>query len=458
MRECTLLFVHGSAMGYGRYGVELAKALEADGVDVYDHLDAPEEPHRFGDKLVETGQRSKRTNVVCWVSVPTHARGWWEGQHAAISTMWEATALPESFRETLHEFSTVIVPSDHNVELFSNYHNNVHKVPLGMDSARWHLRERPALGAYFKFLIGGSGARKGTDLAHRAFRKLWGKEGSWGDGPIPVLVMKNPKAERFHGERIEIIGGRISAEAEADLYADAHCYLQPSRGEGFGLQPLQALAQGCPTILTNAHGHTDFAHLGLPLSTTLTKAQYFIYGDADQWWEPDFDELCDHMRWVYDHYDEAVGDAKRASDVIHEQFTWANTARAFCEVFGDELEKPYSGLNNWKELDLRRYLVIVRENWKADIAGKTYFFEAGEEYWEPADVKRILFEGGKLHPLCLHTKEPGSELDLGLTEGQLQHLDQYSASHAHCPTCGSRLNSTPTYADSLYQAMEVNRA
>ena len=62
---------------------------------------------------------------------------------------------------------------------------------------------------------------------------------------------------------------------ELDLYRSCHAYLQPSRGEGFGLQPLQALALGRPTILTNAHGHASFAHLGIPLDSTMQKAAYF---------------------------------------------------------------------------------------------------------------------------------------------------------------------------------------
>src|SRR5207248_1555121 len=98
------------------------------GIDVYDHLDAPDDGLDYNAKLLERprdvnvpvignpamvdARRAKRTNAVCWVSVPTHARGWWKGQHPTIFTMWEAMTLPEAFRENLHEFDTIIVPSD----------------------------------------------------------------------------------------------------------------------------------------------------------------------------------------------------------------------------------------------------------------------------------------------------------------------------------------------------------
>jgi hypothetical protein len=105
-------------------------------------------------------------------------------------------ASPESFRESLHRFDTIMVPSEQNLELFSQFHPNVRYVPLGIDPAVWHYEDRMPTDRFFRFLIGGSGKRKGTELAV-AFKKLWGKEGSWGDGPIPMLMMKNPKAEQF---------------------------------------------------------------------------------------------------------------------------------------------------------------------------------------------------------------------------------------------------------------------
>lgn len=439
MKELTFLRVHSGAIGYGRLGVEVARALEAMGVDVYDDLAEPAEK-RPRHLIPLEGARSKRTNVVCWASTPGHATGWWSGQHTVAWTMWEAMRLPESFRETLHEFDTVVVPSLQNFELFSRYHPNVAFVPLGVDPEVWHYEPRlPS--SEFRFLIGGSGARKGTDLAHKAFLALWGKEGSWGSGPTPVLTFKSPRGGDFRGPRIEMVTGRISAQAEVDLYASAHCYLQPSRGEGFGLQPLQALAQGCPTILTAAHGHDSFAHLGLGVSAAPQQSAYFIYGDAGDWWEPDFDELCDRMCWVYDHYNEAAAQAKDAAAVVADEFTWAQTARRFVDVLGDEMERPYPGDGSWYEPERLRYRVVTNRNFYCEIAGRAFSFKAGETYHELADVKRVLWEAGALDPRCADGE------DGGLHPSQLE--EAASATHAYCPTCHQRLGSQPSRADDL---------
>jgi hypothetical protein len=259
--------------------------------------------------------------------------------------------------------------------------------------------------------------------------------------------MKNPRREDFGGPYVEVVGGHISPQAEVDLYAGAHCYLQPSRGEGFGLQPLQALAQGCPTILTGAHGHDSFAHLGHSLSTTMAKSEYFIYGEAGDWWEPDFDELCDHMRWVYDHYGDACAKAWESSRVIAADFTWARCAQRFIDAVGPEhLEVPYSGDGTWVRPELRRYLVVTNRTWSCEISGVSYQFTKGERYFEMADVKRILFEANLLDPVCL---TPDVDEDIGLTVAQVERLGAYSSRHAYCELCHQRLNSVPTRADDI---------
>jgi hypothetical protein len=420
-------------------GTGVARALQDMGVTVFDDMPMPARFRRAHEQNV--GAVEGLCHVVCWASVPSHMHGYWEGQYRAVLTMWEAQRLPESFRETLPEFDLVMVPSHHNVELFSRYHDNVALVPLGVDPAVWHYEPRTP-GPEFRFLIGGSGPRKGTDLAWRAFNTLWGKEGSWGSGPVPYLTMKSPKGGEFTAPRVEVVSGRISAEAEVDLYAGAHCYLQPSRGEGFGLQPLQALAQGCPTVLTAAHGHDSFAHLGLGISAVPAKSAYFIYGDAGDWWEPDFDELCDRMRYVYGNYEQAVDQAKSAAAVVANEFTWADTAARFVDAVGaDRLATPYSGDGAWHEPERLRYEVLVNRPWYCEIAGKAYKFVPGVPTRELADVKRVLWEAGVLDERCVQGD------DTGLHPSQLAKRD--SAANVYCGTCHQRLGSGVTRADDL---------
>jgi glycosyltransferase involved in cell wall biosynthesis len=441
-------------------GVKLHEALLAQGVEVYDRFTDEGWPNpklKRGTFDPKADAPTKNTNSACWVSVPSHAKRWLKGQVLSIVTMWEATKLPQTFRENLHAFDHVIVPSAHNVELFSKYHNNVSYLPLGVDPVEWHYAPRRATQGTFRFMIAGSGGRKGIDLAITAFDRLWHKEGSW-DGLTPVLVLKDPKGTALELDaaagvpRLEHIPGYVSAEEEVALYRQANCYLQPSRGEGFGLQPLQAIAQGIPTILTDAHGQAGFAHMGYPLGSRLVPADYFIHGDAGEWWEPSLDDLCDQMRYVYDNYEEALAKAALGAIEVAENWTWANTASRFIDILGDRIDMPYLGDGSWQKQDLHLFRVMVDRDMKLDAAGFTYIFEPGREYWEPADIKRILYEMNALTAECC------LEDDNGLAPVQVASLGKYQASKAVCPTCGQHLNSGLKESDRIFEEMLAERA
>ena len=455
MPRANFLYVHSREIGYGRMGVDLIDAVKRQGVDVFDDLPNPQ--NSGAQKFIpHTPGQSAVCGHVSWLSTPGHYRGHWEGQTRSILTMWESNLLPEPFRESLDCFDTVIVPSEQNLELFSRYHSNVKYVPLGIDPTQWYPSERPTLEEpYFTFFISGGGHRKGSELVIEAFKKVF--DSRTPSGPPPRLFVHSAKASDFpKDERIHLITGKLTDEEEVALYKIAHVYVQPSRGEGFGMRPLQAIAQGCVTIATNAHGHAAYGHLiTYPLGWTLqeTPPQSFHHGPAGSWWEPNFDELCEAMEDAYVNYDEAVKKASLKAMIAGAVFTWDEAATRYLDAIGrDQLELPDVEPVNWIEPVARRYLVKVNSTRFFEVGGMQYLLEPGKEYWEPADVKRVLFDGGHLDISCLpqnlirDESQDGPDLGLehlesGLTPAQLEKLDDYSGAHAYCPTCTQKLNS-----------------
>ena len=426
-----LAWVRNDAFGYGRYGVRLEEALRAEGVEIDATL-----PFLGLNK-----EATPTCEVAAWVGQPTHVRGWFKDQYTVISSMWEAQRLPEAYRENMHCFDLVVVPSEQNLELYSRYHPNVKKVHLGV-GPEWAFRQRQEPREQFRFLIAGSGIRKGQDIAYKAFQAAFlpGRH----EGPVPTLTFKTPRMVPYSGPNVEVVSGFLKGQAEIDLYASSHCYLGPSRGEGWGLQPLQAIAQGMPTILTNAHGQAEYAHLGYGLSTTSAKAEYFVFGDAGMWWEPNFDELVDYMRFVYNNYEAACSDARQASVVAHREFSWQRCAQAFIEAIGRERLGPYTGDGSWVDTTPMLYEIKVLRPYDFNVAGREYQMVPGETYAETADIKRILWEFGLsgdpiLDPACVAGD------DSGLHPDQLEGLALYSASTKHCHTCGQVLNSQPLW-------------
>jgi glycosyltransferase involved in cell wall biosynthesis len=461
--EMTMFRVRSEQIGYGRLGVYLAAEMKKQGIKIYDEidkaphnfvLDNPEAYKAFGPKKPEAGI----TNIVLWISVPSHARGWWSNQTPIMFTMWETSHLPSAFRENLHEFDTLIVPSKQNLELFSKYHHNVKYVPLGVDPERWYYIPRKMPTTRFNFLIGGRGQRKGTDLAYKAFRKCF-PEGSWGsDQPAPYLIMKSPRYEDYYGDRIETLNGYLSSQDEIDLYASAHCYLGPSRGEGFGLQPLQAIVQGLPTILTDAHGHESFAKLGMAISAKMDEAGYFVFGSAGDWWEPDFDELCDTMLWTYNNYQEAV-DRARYNAPLAAEFTWEKCANGVLDAIGRERLVTCDNPGEWHEPVGKLFKVVLVKDTIVDIGGNIMALLKGKEYRVPADVKRILFDGKvvdiELSGQPQYITEGGTAVwdaeDEGLLPSQLAEIPELLERQSYCPTCYQKYGTGEKYLDKILE-------
>jgi glycosyltransferase involved in cell wall biosynthesis len=134
----------------------------------------------------------------------------------------------------------------------------VQLVPLGID-ARFSpgeppegLRERFGLEGPFVLTVGTLQPRKNVEAALHAFERLVaagsqhrlaivGGRG-WRDEPLAELIRTSPAAERI------VMTGRVSDEDLIGLYRAADVFVFPSRYEGFGFPPLEAMACGTPVI------------------------------------------------------------------------------------------------------------------------------------------------------------------------------------------------------------------
>ena len=142
----------------------------------------------------------------------------------------------------------------------------------------------------------------------------------------------NPK----NPPRILFWGDKISYEAMAALYRTADCFVLTSRGEGLGLQYLEAMASGVPIIHADWSAHTDY----LNQSNSYPVAAYLkIIDDPNyivkcpqalnsRWCQVEISDLRRAMRHVVDSPGEAKEKAARALEWVRGQ-TWHNMAVAF---------------------------------------------------------------------------------------------------------------------------------
>ncbi|WPJ97375.1 glycosyltransferase family 1 protein [Coraliomargarita algicola] len=67
-------------------------------------------------------------------------------------------------------------------------------------------------------------------------------------------ILTDKEVARFEELKLSAKVHQISGNDEllSTYYANAHCLVYPSKYEGFGLPPLEAMATGCPVIASNA--------------------------------------------------------------------------------------------------------------------------------------------------------------------------------------------------------------
>lgn len=283
-------------------------------------------------------QLHDQASVAVLMYDPSRSHGFLRGQHRALYTMWETTKLPEKYHRFLGNYDQVIVPCEHNRELFAQYSDNVSVVPLGVNIDYWKPTPRPE-NSRFRFHAGGSmWLRKGLDVVVKAFEKA---------GVDAELHIKVP-LERFVPQRtwpsnIIIHTGWMTKQEQFDWFNQADCFIGASRGEGFGLMPLQAMAMGIPTIVTPTSGQAQYADLASVVIPVMSQecAAYEIINFEGCWDEPDVDALVEALREVCGASDSYKAVAlNRVSRVA--EYSWDRSCRKLIDVLpvGDIIENP----------------------------------------------------------------------------------------------------------------------
>ncbi|HKH08962.1 MAG TPA: glycosyltransferase family 1 protein [Agromyces sp.] len=143
--------------------------------------------------------------------------------------------------------------------------------------------------------------------------------GSHGDDPLEPVV------ERLGlGEHVQLRGWLTRDELDR-LYAESTALVFPTRFEGFGLPPLEAMSRGCPVIVSD-----------LPVL-------HEVAGDAARYVDPaDPDAIAQAVRAVLDSTAERER-MSRAGLARAAEFSWERTAAATRDVLLDVTTPRISG-------------------------------------------------------------------------------------------------------------------
>jgi glycosyltransferase involved in cell wall biosynthesis len=253
---------------------------------------------------------------------------------------WETDTLPSPWIPKLKACDEVWTTSKWAGEVFRDNTgmDNVHSFRLGIESDIFYTSESIPEGPFTFLHVGSPSTRKNTQMAFEAFLRTYGAKK---DYRMIIKSLGPPDARFTDGvmklgpvnshDRIDVIDWEMTEDELADLYRSVHCLVYPTRGEGWGMIPFNTIASGTPTICTNATSCTEYAELSVPLDYKWSSENTFGIYRGGSWADPDFDDLCDKMRYVVDNYEEVKQKTLKGATIIHKEYSWPNVVNEYKE-------------------------------------------------------------------------------------------------------------------------------
>jgi FkbM family methyltransferase len=254
--------------------------------------------------------------------------------------VWETTEYPQDFFQKILKFDEFWVPSEwqkNNLIRQGYPEHKIFVVPEGVDGETFKPSETKNESDVFKFLLFGRWEyRKSTKEIIETFTKVFHEK-----EPVKLIVSADNNFAtdglKTTEERLEKYGIKHknidvvhfpSREEYIDYLQNGDVFVSCARSEGWNLPLIEAIACGTPSIYSNWGAQLEFAKdKGIPIKTlhevpASTQDSSFV----GNYIEPDYNDLSNKMREVYEDYKIYKSRAVKESKNIIKDFSWDKIA------------------------------------------------------------------------------------------------------------------------------------
>jgi len=254
-----------------------------------------------------------------------------EDKKATANIFWhlyETDRIPYLWRTIFNQkwIDEVWVPSEFNKETFTKSkvdRDKIRVVNFGVNSTKYNPSNESLVnkddGNFYFSYISELKICKGFDLLLRGFYDEFHNE------PKAKLLFKctcvNDKntvqqitnmINQYKGAskaEVFLIAGTHPEDYMRKLYNSSHCFVLPTRGEGWGLGIIQSMACGIPAITTNCSAQKTYC---TPSNTLLVDAPqekirnidwllHVPIQDSHEWFEPNMLQLKKQLRYAFEN-------------------------------------------------------------------------------------------------------------------------------------------------------------
>lgn len=265
----------------------------------------------------------------------------------------ETDRILDGWVEKCNRFDLVTVPSHWCRDAFiaSGVTVPVRVVPHGLEPAYHPRRERRRDGPLVFFNTFHSHSfidRKGFHELVRAFLRAFADRDDavlvLRTNDFPALADYRDDAEFQRLVRLDIVDGNDTTDDYAAVFSQVHCTVHPSRGEGFGLVPLQSIACETPVIAPRVTGMADYLadDNSIALATRGRTTGQGVGNAVGEYFLVDEDDLVIKLRYVADHWETEYRRVQAAAPAFRQAHAWPTVLAPFLDLVEQLAADPSS--------------------------------------------------------------------------------------------------------------------